>query len=621
MSPDCRSGSFPPIGDLGLLSDGETTALIAPSGNVEWMCLPDPDSPSVFATLLDRGAGRFRVGPSEVMVPAGQRYLLASMVIETTWMTAGGLLMVRDALIVNRWKQASRSAAQHRPPGDVRAEHLLLRTIKCVHGSVEIALDCEPMFDYGKLSARWSYRGPGYHAAIAQHPGAGVALHLDTSFRLGFEGGRASARATLRAPERGFVSLSWSGGRPPASLDEAFGLIEQTSEHWRRWVNSGRFPAHPWWTHLHRGALTLKALTYAPSGAVISASTTSLPRVRGGSRNWDYRYCFVRDSAWALRAQYALGFGSEAEDFLAFLAEATTDERPLQPLYRLDGTDPPTEMELPHLSGYRGARPVRVGNAAVGYSQHATWGALLDAAAAHARVRRRLDSTAWTMVSRQLAELGAHWREPDQGFWARRGDPRHYTTSKVMCWVAAERAARLADLRGRPGQSAEWRDTAARIAAEVLERGVSSRGTFKNHFEADELDASLLTIALVGFLPPDDDRVRRTVLAIGEELSVNGIILRRRPPPGEPIEGEAFTFCSWWFVAALVTIGEFDRARNLAERLLAYSGRLGVYAEHLDPASGRPLGNIPHALTHVTAIDALLRLIQAEAVISADSTT
>jgi alpha,alpha-trehalase len=238
---------------------------------------------------------------------------------------------------------------------------------------------------------------------------------------------------------------------------------------------------------------------------------------------------------------------------------------------------------------------------------------LLDAAAAHARVRRRLDSAGWAMVSRQLAELRGHWREPDWGFWARTGEPRQYTTSKVMCWVAAERAARLADLRGRPEQAAEWRDTASAISAEVLERGVSESGTFKEHLDSDELDASLLTVALVDFLLSDDERVRRTVLAIGEQLSVGGINLRRRPRPSEPIEGEAFTFWSWWFVAALVTIGELDRAPNLAERLLAYSGRLGLYAEHLDPASGRPRGNFPHALTHLTLVDALLRLIHAEA--------
>jgi GH15 family glucan-1,4-alpha-glucosidase len=606
------AGQFPPIGDLGFLSDGETAVLIAPSGNVEWMCLPDPDSPSVFGTLLDRGAGRFRVGPSGVTVPAGQRYLLASMVIETTWMTPSGMLVVRDALSVGTWAQERRSPRQHRPPGDTRAEHVLVRTIKCVHGSVEVAVDCEPMFDYGRLAACWSYRGLGYHAATATNPEIDLKLRLDTSLRLGFEGGRSSARATLRESEQAFVALSWSDGRPPDSIEHAFAAVERTSRHWRRWLSTGEFPDHPWRAHLHRSALTLKALTYSPTGAVIAAPTTSVPRIPGGSRNWDYRYCFVRDSAWALRALYALGFAWEADDFISFLTDATTQERPLQTLYRLNGQEPPEETDLRHLSGYGGARPVRVGNAARQYSRHATRGALLDAAAAHARVRRRLPSSAWRMVRLQVAEVVEHWREPDRGFWSLRTQPRHYTTSKVMCWVAAERAAELADLRGRPGLAADWRGTAAEIAADVLHNGVSARGTFKHHYQSDELDASLLVIALVDFLPGNDERVRRTVLAIGEELSADGLVLRRPLREGEPAIGEAFTFCSWWFVAALVTIGEVGRARSLAERLLAYSGRLGLYAEHLDPASGRPVGNFPHALTHLAVIDALLRVIRTD---------
>ena len=603
---------FPPIGDLGLLSDGEATVLIAPTGNVEWMCLPEPDSPSVFGALLDRGAGRFRVGPSGVAVPAGQRYLLASMVIETAWMTPGGLLIVRDSLAVKPWDQERRSTRQRRPPGDTRAEHVLLRTIKCIYGSVEVAVDCEPMFDYGRVPACWNYRRDGYHSATAAGSQTDLTLRLDSSLRLGFEGGRASARATLRESEVAFVALSWGDGQPPGSVEDAFRLMDRTSQHWRRWVSTGEFPDHPWRAHLHRSALTLKALTYAPTGAVIAAPTTSVPRIPGGSRNWDYRYCFVRDSAWALHALYALGFAWEADDFLSFLADATTQERPLQTLYRLTGEEPPEEKELPHLSGYGGARPVRVGNAARQYSQHATWGALLDAAAAHAHVRRRLSSAAWTMVRQQVAEVVAHWREPDRGFWSLRGEPRHYTTSKVMSWVAAERAAQLADLRGRPELAAEWRRTAAEIAADVLENGVSARGTFKHHYESDELDASLLLIALVGFLPDNDERVRRTVLAVGEELSIGGLVLRRRLREGESVTGEAFTFCSWWFVAALVTIGELERARSLAERLLAYSGRLGLYGEHLDPASGRPIGNFPDALTHLALIDALLKVIHGE---------
>jgi GH15 family glucan-1,4-alpha-glucosidase len=606
------AGHFPPIADLAFLSDGEVAALIAPTGNVEWLCLPSFDSPSVFGTLLDRGAGRFRVGPSGMTVPAGQRYVLASMVAETTWMTSTGLLMVRDALLVGPWHADTRREGQRRPPGDTQAEHVLLRTIKCVHGAVEVIVDCEPMFDYGRVPARWIYEGSGYHAAIARSDDASPTIGLTTSLRLGIEGGRATARARLREPERAFVALTWGAGVAPETVDDAFEAVDATSGHWRQWVGSGRFPDHSWRAHLHRSALTLKALTYSPTGAVAAAPTTSLPRVPGGERNWDLRYSFVRESAWALRALYALGFRWEADDFLSFLVETTAGDRRMQNFVRVNGEDSPEEVELPHLRGYGGARPVRVGNAAVRYAQHDVPGALMDAAVVPAMARRQMPSAVWTMVRREVEDVVEHWRKPDRGIWSLRGEPRHYTTSKVMCWVAVDRGAWLAELRGRPELATEWRAVADAIAADVLASGVAERGTFKEHYDSDDLDASLLVIALVGFLPPDDERVRKTVLAVERDLAAGGLVLRRRPRPTEPVVGESVTVCSWWLVAALATIGEIDRARSRAERLLAYASPLGLYAEHLDPASGRHLGNFPHALTHLALVDALLRLIHAE---------
>jgi GH15 family glucan-1,4-alpha-glucosidase len=605
-------GQFPPIGDLAFLSDRDVGALLAPSGNIEWLCLPALDSPSVFGALLDRGAGRFRVGPAGVDVPAGQRYLLGSMVVETTWMTRSGFLMVRDALTLGQWHAERRLPRHRRPPGDALADHVLLRTLKCVYGSVAVTIDCEPMFDYGRTPATWAHVGPGYHHARATCGDRSPTLRLDTSLRLGFEGVRASARATLHESERAFVALSWGDAVAPETVEDAFRRIEETSEEWRRWVSNGRFPDHRWREHLHRSALTLKGLTHAASGAISAAPTTSLPRVPGGSRNWDYRYSFVRDSAWAIRALHALGFSWEADDFLAFLVDFTADARPLKNLCRVNGEDAPDEIELDHLAGYRGAKPVRVGNAAVTYSQHDVLASLVDAATVPSLARRRLSSTVWAMVRRHVEEVVDRWREPDRGIWSLRAEPRHYTTSKVMCWVAADRGAALAELRGRPEKAEEWHAVADEIAFDVLDHGVSSLGTFKEHYDSDELDASLLTIPLVGFLSGADERVRRTVLAIEDELTVAGVVLRRRPGPTEPAAGEAFAVCSWWLVSALVTVGEIDRAHALAGRLLAYSGRLGLYGEHLDPASGRQLGNYPHALTHLASIDALSRLIHAE---------
>jgi alpha,alpha-trehalase len=610
VAPD--QPQFPPIGDLAFLSDQEVGALLAPSGNLEWLCLPALDSPSVFGTLLDRGAGRFRVGPVGVHVPAGQRYVLGSMVVETSWMTRSGFLVVRDALLLGTWRDRHRAPEQRRPPGDTQPDRVLLRTLECVHGSVAVTVDCEPMFDYGRTPARWTHVGPGYHRASAADGDDAGALRLDTSLRLGFEGARASARTTLGAGDRAFVALSWRDAEPPETIDEAFARMDRTTERWRRWLGDGRFPDHPWREHLQRSALTLKALTHAPTGAIAAAPTTSLPRVPGGSRNWDYRYSFLRDAAWAVRALHVLGFEWEAADFVAFLAELTAADRTLKNLCRVSGDDPPDEVELPHLAGYAGARPVRVGNAATTYSQHDVLASLIDAATVPALARGRISSTVWAMVRRQVEEVLARWREPDRGIWSLRAEPRHYTVSKVMCWIAADRGAALAELRGRPETAAEWRATAGEIALDVFANGVSPRGTFRQHYDSDELDSSLLVIPLVGFLSGEDERVRSTVLAIEDELTVSGLALRQRPGRGEPATGEAFAVCSWWLVSALVTIGAVERAHALAERLLAYSSRVGLYAEHIDPASGRQLGNYPHALTQLALIDALLRVIQAE---------
>ena len=610
VAPD--QPQYPPIGDLAFLSDQEVGALLAPSGNLEWLCLPALDSPSVFGTLLDRGAGRFRVGPAGVHVPAGQRYVLGSMVVETSWMTRSGFLVVRDALLLGPWRDGRRAPEQRRPPGDTQPDRVLLRTLECVHGSVAATVDCEPMFDYGRTPARWAHVGAGYHRATAAGGDGALGLRLDTSLRLGFEGARASARTTLREGDRAFVALSWRDAEPPETIDEAFARMDGTTERWRRWLGDARFPDHPWREHLQRSALTLKALTHAPTGAIAAAPTTSLPRVPGGSRNWDYRYSFLRDAAWAVRALHVLGFEWEAADFVAFLADLTAADRTLKNLCRVSGDDPPDEVELPHLAGYAGARPVRVGNAATTYSQHDVLASLIDAAAVPALARGRISSTVWALVRRQVEEVLSRWREPDRGIWSLRAEPRHYTVSKVMCWIAADRGAALAEWRGRPETAAEWRATADEIAEDVFANGVSPRGTFRQHYDSDELDSSLLVIPLVGFLSGEDERVRSTVLAIEDELTVAGLALRRRPGRGEPAAGEAFAVCSWWLVSALVTIGAVERAHALAERLLAYSSRVGLYGEHIDPASGGQLGNYPHALTQLALIDALLRVIQAE---------
>jgi alpha,alpha-trehalase len=588
-------------------------ALIAPSGNVEWLCLPQFDSPSVLAAILDRDAGRFRLGPSDVQVPAARRYLPGSMVLETTWKTRSGWLVVRDALTVGPWHHVEeRAHRQSRPPSDWEAEHVLVRTARCAQGTVELSLECEPVFDYGRAPANWEYTEGDYHHARATGGENGVEIQLDTNLNVGFEGPRAGARTTLNENETAFVALSWSEHGGPKTFHDAFQRMDATNAYWREWLSHGNFPDHPWRAQLERAALTLRGLTYAPSGAIAAAATTSLPRVPGGKRNYDYRNNFVRDAAFALWGSYSLGFDWEADDHFYFLAELAGDER-VQNIYGVSGERELEESTLDHLSGYENSRPVRIGNEAYRYEQHDIWGELVDAAYLHAKSRDKLPERIWPMVRKQVELAVESWREPDQGIWSMRGEPRHYVSSKVMCWVAADRGARMAELRDERELAAQWDGVADEIRKDVCERGLSERGVFRQHYETDALDASLLLMPVVRFLSGDDKRVRATVEAIADELVEDGLVLRMRPDVDDfAVEGETFTVCSFWLVSALVEIGEVERAREMCERLLALSSPLGLYAEHLDPDSGRHLGNFPHAFTHLALVNAALHVIAAE---------
>ena len=609
--------AFPPIGDYAFLSDCQTTALVAPNGNLEWLCLPRMNSPSVFGAILDRDAGGFRVAPADVSVPAARRYIPGTMVLETSWETRMGWVIVRDALSIGPWHhQTERSDTHRRSPTDHDADHVMLRLIECVQGSVEIKLECEPAFDYGGLAADWSYGGSGYTEALARSEGMDLELRLVTDLRLGFEGPRARARTTLHEGEVAFVALGWSKHPLPSSYDEAADWLARTGRFWQEWLKHGTFPDHPWRSHLQRSALTLKGLTYAPSGAMIAAATTSLPETPGGDRNWDYRYTWIRDSTFMLWALYTLGFDDEANDFFYFVADVVEAEAGrLQVMYGIGGESKLEEQELDHLSGYDHARPVRIGNGAYNQEQHDVWGAVLDSIYLHTRSRDQLPDRLWPIIKRQVDAALANWRDPDRGIWEVRGKPRHFTSSKLMCWVAVDRGARLARIRADEATALRWEAAAAEIHADICANGLDQRGVFVQHYETKALDASVLLMPLVRFLPPDDQRIRDTVLAIAEELTEEGLVLRYRvDETDDGFSGEegTFTICSFWLVSALVEIGELARARGLCEKLLSYASPLALYAEQLDPITGRHLGNFPQAFTHLALINAVVHIITAE---------
>jgi GH15 family glucan-1,4-alpha-glucosidase len=608
---------FPAIGEYAFLSDCEVMALVAPSGSIEWLCLPRVDSPSVFGAILDRDAGGFRLGPAGLLVPAARRYLPGTMVIETSWGTTTGWIVVRDVLLMGPWHHgdADRSHTHRRAPTDYDADHVLLRTVRCVTGAVQVVLDCEPDFDYGRRRARWEHVGAGYHEATATAEGVDLTLRLTSDMRLGFEGPKAIARTLLKEGEERFCALSWTEHTPPRTYAEADRRLVWTAHHWHHWLARGHFPDHAWRPYLERSALALKGLTFAPTGAMVAAATTSLPEAPRGERNWDYRYTWIRDSTFALWAMHALGFDWEANDYFWFLSDLAERDQELQVVYGVDGERDLVEHVLDHLTGYDHSAPVRIGNHAYTQRQHDVWGAVLDSFHLHMKSRDRLDDRLWPIICRQVTSALQHWREPDQGIWEIRGEARHYTLSKVMCWVAADRGSRLARVRGDDDTAKRWQEAADEIHADVCAHGVHERGVFTQHYETDALDASLLLLPLFRFLPPDDPRIVATVYAIVDDLSVDGLLQRYRPVDVDDglvgVEG-AFTCCSFWLVSALVEIGDLPRARRLCERLVSAASPLGLYAEELDPRSCGHLGNFPQALTHLAQINAVLHVITAE---------
>ncbi len=602
---------FPPIGSYGFLSDCHTAALVSYDGSIEWLCLPRFDSPSAFAAVLDRGAGRFTLKPRDVIVPIGRRYKPGTLVIETTWVTDTGWAVIHDALTIAEWAGADDGG---RPDSGQESDRSLLRTMTCIDGEVELMMECAPRFAYGAEAASWS--GGELGEAVAR-AGDGTELRLTSDMDLAIDGGGVRGTIRLREDESGFCAIAWgeSGLGGPRSAPEALERLDSTEEFWRQWLRAGSFPDHPWRLHLQRSALVLKGLTYAPTGAIVAAPTTSLPETPGGERNWDYRYSWIRDSTFSLWALHTLGFDQEARDFMRFIVDVCRDRPDLQIMYGIGHEKELDEKVLEHLGGYGGAKPVRIGNGAFDQRQNDVWGALLDSIYLHEKALRGKGTQADRALIRYQVEAAiAAWPNPDQGIWESRGEPRHYISSKLMIWVAVDRGVRLARSIGFEELAAEWQAKADEFHAEILERGVRD-GVFRQHYETDALDASLLLIPLFRFLPPDDPRVRATVETIAADLTEHGLVLRYKvEETDDGLSGREGTFliCSFWLVSALSEIGECKRARELCERLLEAAGWLDLFAEELEADSGRHLGNFPQAFTHLALINAVSHVIADE---------
>jgi GH15 family glucan-1,4-alpha-glucosidase len=607
-----QDNRFPSIGSYGFLSDCHTAALVSFDGSVEWLCLPRFDSRSAFAALLDRGAGHFSLRPRGVVVPISRRYQPGTLVIETTWVTNTGWVVVHDALTIAEWVTADGEGS--RPDTAHQSDRSLMRTMTCIDGEVELEMECMPRFAYGIEEARWS--GGELGEAIARGTD-GTEMQLTSDMELTVDGDTVRGTLKLREDESGFCAVTWGNGElgGPRSAPEALERLDSTEEFWRDWLRDGDFPDHPWRIHLQRSALVLKGLTYTPTGAIVAAPTTSLPETPGGERNWDYRFSWIRDSTFSLWALHTLGFDQEARDFMRFIVDVCKDDPDLQIMYGIGGEKELVESTLDHLGGYGGAKPVRIGNGAYDQRQNDVWGSLLDSIYLHEKALRGTGTPADRELIRYQVEAAiAAWPHPDQGIWESRGEPRHYVSSKLMIWVAVDRGRRLARGLGFDGIADEWEAKADEFRAEILERGVRD-GIFRQHYETDSLDASLLLIPLYRFLPPDDRRVRATVDAIAEGLTDSGLVCRYRvEETDDGLKGAEGTFliCSFWLVSALSEIGERRRARLLCERLLGAAGWLDLFAEELDAESGRHLGNFPQAFTHLALINAVSHVIADE---------
>jgi alpha,alpha-trehalase len=599
---------YPPISDYALLSDCHTAALVSRDGSIDWCCFHRFEARPVFARILDWGKGGFfRIAPRDEY-EVERRYLPDTNVLETTFRTAaGGVLVLTDFVPVK--------------PDVGHPDHHLLRIVRCTEGEVAVKAKFEPRFDYGLTEPRLEQVADD----LAVVYGGADALVLQSELPIGTaEVSACTAARTLRAGEEAFVALTYSLPHElepeRLSAEEVAAKLRETVEFWRKWAARCTYDG-PYRDAVVRSALVLKALTNGPTGAIVAAATTSLPEEVGGERNWDYRYTWLRDSALTLNALFALGFTDEAEEYMAWLKRTTAGRaRDLQIMYGVGGERFLPEVELDHLEGYRASRPVRIGNGAYRQFQLDVFGELLDTVWVYRQHGGVIDGVFWEFLGRVAGAVIDRWQEPDQGIWEIRGDPKHFTYSKVMAWVALDRAVRLAELDGREGALEEWRAVRGEIRALVEREGVHpDTGAFTQSFgDGGKHDASNLMIPIVGFVAHDDPRARATSAGIAEELSADGFVYRYLTDGVDGLSGDEATFaiCSFWLVECLARAGETERARSLFERLLRFCNDVGLLAEEIDPHSGELIGNFPQAFSHVGLIQAAIALDVPEASMS-----
>lgn len=583
-----------PIEDYGLIGDTHTAALVGRDGSIDWLCAPSFDSGACFAALLgDPSHGRWLIEPAVPVTATRRRYRPDTLVLETEFDTEAGTLRVIDFMT----------------PRDREPD--LIRLVEAVRGDVPVRMELIVRFDYGWI-VPWVRQLDGHLRAI----GGPDALSLWTDVPTHGEGLTTRADFVVREGERKSFILMWhpSHVESPAPFD-VDAALEETTRWWTDWVAECRFEG-PWRDPVIRSLITLKALTFAPTGAIVAAPTTSLPEWIGGPRNWDYRYCWLRDATFTLYALMIGGYNDEALEWRNWLLRTIAgDPSTLHIMYGIRGERRLPEMELTWLPGYEQSRPVRIGNAAIDQLQLDVYGEVMDALHLARRAGLPPDSDAWSLQTRLMEYLERIWREPDEGIWEVRGPRRQFTHSKVMVWVAFDRSVKAVERFGLEGPVERWLQLRDEVHEEVCREGYDAqRNTFTQYYGSHELDASLLLIPLVGFLPPTDPRVLGTVKAIEEDLLWKGFLRRYRPTEevdGLPAEEGAFLACTFWLADNYALQGRYEEARELFERLLTLCNDLGLLSEEYDPATRRQLGNFPQAFSHVMLINTARNLARA----------
>jgi GH15 family glucan-1,4-alpha-glucosidase len=590
---EAESG-YRPISDYALIGNTFTAALVAPDGAIDWCCLPHFDSGAVFWRLLDaRRGGCFRVGPV-APCDARRHYLEDSAVLVTEFEDAAGHVRLTDCMPAPPLRDAE--PVPHAP-----RYRMLLRRIEGLRGRMEIELLFKPGVDFGRQPTRLQ-PAPGGCSAIA----AEQSLHLTVApgVPLQAHDGAVRARLQVQAGQVMWVVLSHDGDAPAAGLPEdPARLLEETLRHWRDWCLQCSYRG-PYEAEVALSARVLKLLTFTPTGAIVAAPTTSLPERIGGVRNWDYRFCWLRDSALVLHSLLSIGYENAADRFFQWLTALWRPDRRLQIMYRLDAGEHLPEVVLPHLEGYCGSRPVRVGNGAARQVQLDIYGHLLDAAWVYLEGRGTAVREELARVLAFLADEAArHWRQPDQGLWEMRREPSHHVSSKLMCWVALDRALKLAQAGRLRGDTALWQREREAIRQAIHTHGFNPRlGAFTQTLGGETLDASVLMMSIVGFLPATDPRMRSTVTCIREHLTQRGLVYRYQGRDGFDDGEGSFAICSFWMVDNLALLGRVDEARALFEHLLSFASDLGLLSEEIEPADGRLLGNYPQGYTHLALI-------------------